>query len=279
MVISSSTGTIINLGPVQPSYVASWTHEGLPSHAPVTITLTPQIVDNGTVTYSGQPIPITWGPSANGTADSFWNANGHGTNARFSVPSADGTTGTVTEYLGAFRYPEACFNGEYFVQSLSGEVFVNWTSVSGWGSSDILTVNLDTAWSSDGPYKFMMTGYSADATRTSNCSDCGTDTSCFEYQSKAYQSTWIFNGPSNPYGETLVSLGDTLTLTNLPVLSPQPPVYFSYVGSNSGDLIKQQSIVPVNGSVSIPCNRMGAIWISVPVSTESTITYYCNVQQ
>ncbi len=278
MVIASSTGTSTNLGLVQPERVAAWTYEGLPSDAAVTITLTPQIVDNGTVTHSGQAIPITWGPNANGTADSFWNANAHGTNARFSVPAADATTGTVTEYLGAFGYATACFNAEYFVQSLSGSLFVDWTSVSGWGTSDTMSVDLNTAWSADGPYKLMMTGYSADASRTSNCSDCGNEASCWEYQSKACQPTWVFNAPANPYGPTLVSLGDTLTLTNLPVLSPQPSVYFSYVGSNADDLIKQQSIVPVNGSISIPCNRMGAIWINVPTSN-GNVPYYCNVQQ
>jgi hypothetical protein len=199
MVIVSNTGYTNNLGPVQPERVASRTHDGLPSDSPVTITLTPQIVDNGTVTHSGTPIPITWGPNPNGTADSFWNANAHGTNTRFAVPAADATTGTATEYLGAFGYSDACFNGEYFVKNLNGTTFVNWTSISGWGTSDTLSVDLDTAWATDGPYKLEMTGYSVDATRTSNCGECGGETSCWEYQSKAYQPTWIFNAPANPY--------------------------------------------------------------------------------
>ena len=87
--------------------------------------------------------------------------------------------------------------------------------------------------------------------------------------------------PWNPYGPTLLSLGDTLTLTGLTYTSA---VYFSYVGANAGDLIKQQSIVPVNGSVSIPCNRMGALWINVQTGVNSAgdpiyTAYYCNVQQ
>ncbi len=274
MRIVSSTNITATLGDVQPERIAQWTHDGLPSDAPVTITFTPQIYYNGSVTHTGQSVSVTWGPNANGTADSYWNANAHGTNARFVVPAADATSGDVTEYLGAFGYSDAYFNAEYFAESLSG---VNLTKTAsdpsgwigiGWQTGSSFTVGLDSAWDADGPYKFMLTGYSLDATRW------GT-TDYWYYQSKAYQPTWIFGAPSNPYGPTLLSMGDTLTLDSLP--NTNTTVYFSYMGSNANDLIKQQAITAVDSSVSIPCNRMGALWMNIPGSPDTN--YYCNVQE
>ena len=238
-----------------PSNAAVWVF-GLTNAGSGTWQLTPQIVSGTTVLKSGASVYATWIDVANGTSDGYLNSAMEGCNARLMVPAATATSGTVTEYIGLQGSDTSVvYNAWYFAKSLNGTVLTtncppnDWCQI-GWSTNDSFSLALSSTWNADGPYKFQMTGYAAPSSNNAE-------------HAKAFAPTFVFNGPSNPYGGvSQVLYGDMLTLTGL---GSGTTVYWSYIGLNDHEYYQQQSAqADSSGSLSIPANRQGAIEILTP---------------
>ncbi len=241
-----------------------------------TYTYQPRVNDNGTVTVTGQSIPITWLPSVghgsadqkNSTSKEYLSTDEYACNAKFTVTGATSTTPSITEYLGNYGIGDSYFNAEVFAETFSGTILTKpcSTCTPGWVGLGIGTVDSYT-WDppiNGSPMRFQITGYAIPSVNGSP------DNSL---RAKAYAPTWFSNCPANPYGiPDSATLGELWTLTGLPATTQ---IWVLYTDINNYHPQWTTGYTNSSGEIRIPLTRMGGMQINI-----STIaTAYVNVGQ